>query len=97
MNLSYRVQISLDNNIYGEDSTPIYGSAYFLSNKIDNNGYNFNDICQCLYQTIKINNTFHNGIKPSEVIKNFCHLICVDPMLIEAYLCTRISKFDYKE
>ena len=90
-NLSNYVSTRLQSNIYGERSIEIYGSAYFVAKNMDNGIDNLDDII-----TGAINNAalFAPKCKRSDIAKNFCHLLLIDPKLIEIGIGVKFTELD---
>lgn len=90
-NLAAYIKNALESNIFGEYSIAIYGGAYHYALEENTSIENLISILEVAIHDAKF---FTPQCKPSVIAKNFCHLLLIDPMLIEAYLGIRFSSLD---
>lgn len=93
-NLSNYVSARLQSNVYGERSIEIYGGAYFIAKNMDNGINNLEDIILAITGAVKNAALFAPKCKHSDVAKNFCHLLLIDPKLIEVGLGVKLTELD---
>lgn len=93
-NLSNYVSTRLQSNVYGEKSTAIYGGAYFIAKNMDNGINNLEDIILAIVGAVKNAAFFAPECKHSDVAKNFCHLLLIDPELIEIGIDVKFTELD---
>ena len=90
-NLANMVQTRLENNAFGENSIAIYGGAYFLAQDIEDDTFTMDKMLVPLKHAVINARFFNPDVNTSSVIKNFCHLLLIDPALIELYFGFRLN------
>lgn len=79
----------LEANCFGDRSIEIYGGAYHL---FHNGEPSLHEIANGIHTTILNAKFFEPQTEPAIIARNFCHLLLIDPMLMEVYLGIRFSE-----
>ena len=77
----------LEANCFGPRSIEIYGGAYHLC---ANGSPSLEDAAFCIASAIRSAKFFEPETETETIIRNFCHLLFIDPMLMEVYLGIRL-------
>lgn len=77
----------LEANCFGPRSIEIYGGAYHLC---ANGNPSMEEVAHTLVSAIRSAKFFEPATETETIIRNFCHLLLIDPMLMEVYLGVRL-------
>ena len=89
-NLAEFVRFKLESN---PNDIFVYAGAYHLAMQYED-AVPFDVLTGAINGAIKNAKFFVPSVKPSAVARKFCHLLMVDPMLLEVYLGIRLEALD---